>query len=135
MNYVRPNTPMVRRRGMGQASVSAPPGGIAPGSPCYDPSHDGGEIHCASYANVFLSALNPWSQNMTTTCSDAEMACFNGGAAPVGSVVSPDQAAILNATPTPPDLCASTIGMSCMSAGLIAAAAIFGLLLLTGGRR
>ena len=123
------------RRGMGQATVSAPPGGIAPGSPCYDPAHDAGELHCASASNVLLSALNPWSTNMTTTCSDAELACFNGGPAPVGSTVTPAQAAILNAPAAAADVCTSTIGMSCMSAGLIAAAVVLGLMFLKGGRR
>jgi len=122
-----------RSRGMGQ--VTAPPGGIAPGSPCYDPSHDAGEIHCASAANVMLSAFNPWATNMTTTCSVPELDCFNGGPAPVGSVVSADQAAILNAPATAAtDPCTPVIGMSCMTAGVIAAAIVVGLVLLKGIR-
>ena len=123
-----------RSRGVGQ--VSAPPGGIAVGSPCYDPSHDAGEIHCASFANVILSAFNPFSTPMTTTCSSAETACLNGGAAPVGTTVTPAQAAILNASATPAtDPCSSVIGMSCMTAALIAGAVVLGLAFMKGGRR
>jgi hypothetical protein len=123
----------LRSRGMGQ--VSAPPSGIAVGSPCYDPAHDGGEIHCASWANVIQSAFNPFSTPMTTTCSDAETACLNGGAAPVGSTVTAAQAAILNASATSTDPCAGFIGMSCMSMALIAGAIVLGLAFLKGGRR
>lgn len=90
------------RRGMGQAS--APPGGIAPGSACYDASHDGGEIHCASAANVLLSALpfNSPTGGMTTTCSAAELACLQSAPADV-----------LNAAAQTPDVCTQAVGISC----------------------
>lgn len=61
-------------RGLG--TVSPPATGIAPGSPCYDAAHDGGEVHCASLANVMLSAIPFNGPSMTTSCSDAEMACL-----------------------------------------------------------
>lgn len=57
------------------APVAPPSAGIAPGSSCYDASHDGGLIHCASWGDVILSAI-PGSTPMTTTCSPAEVACF-----------------------------------------------------------
>jgi hypothetical protein len=85
----------------GLGTVAPPAGGLAPGSPCYDPTHDGGIIHCASISNVLLSALNPFSQQMTTTCSDAENACLQTASANT-----------LNQNPTS-DLCGNTIGINC----------------------
>ena len=97
------------------ATVSAPAGGIAPGSACYDASHDGGIIHCAGASDVLLSALNPFSQHMTTACSPAEEACFQ--------TASPD---VLNQNPTL-DFCGKNIGINCSTLfgiGLVAVAAV-----------
>lgn len=104
-------------------TVQPPAGGVAPGSPCYDSTHDGGEIHCASVANVLLSAINPFAQSMTTTCSDAEEACLQT-AAP----------ATLNnptGTPTIADACTAALGVSCTSLAMFGVLGIVGLLFLT----
>lgn len=63
-----------RSRGLGQSCLSSISGGIAPGSQCYDSSHDPGEIHCATFSDI----LNPanWLKSMTTTCSQAEQDCL-----------------------------------------------------------
>ena len=62
-------------------------GAVYPGSTCYDPSHDNGQIHCAAASDVILSAFNPFTSGQTTTCSDQETSCVQsapaGGAAPV----------------------------------------------------
>lgn len=149
-NYISARTPMVpgmrRRRGMGQAS--APYGGIAPGSPCYDASHDGGIIHCAGITNVLLDSL-PFGPSATTTCSAAEMQCFQNAAnALAANPDDPNAAAVLNggaaggaggANPaSTPDACTAAIGFSCSTVA-IAVAAVLGLLMLaplmTAGRR
>jgi hypothetical protein len=113
-----------RSRGMGQ--VSAPPGGIAPGSSCYDPSHDGGEIHCASAANVLLSALpfNSPTGGMTTTCSAAELACLQTAPADV-----------LNAAAQTPDVCTSAVGISCPVVMIGVVLLLIAVPLLTAGSR
>src|ERR1700675_3245858 len=72
-----------RSRGVGQ--VSAPPNGIAPGTPCYDSSHDAGEVHCMSATNVLLASIpgNAPAGGATTNCSTAELACFQTATADV----------------------------------------------------
>ena len=121
--YVRERTWLERGpshyRGFGQ--VSAPPGGIAPGSQCYDVSHDAGEVHCASISNVLLSAIpfNAPAGGMTTNCSTAETACFQ---------TAPP--AVLNALPTPTDVCSTYLGMTCGSLALLAGVLVVGLVLL-----
>jgi hypothetical protein len=69
------------------ATVAPPSGGIAPGTACYDASHDGGQIHCASWENVLLSAI-PGSTPMTTACSAAELACLQTTPQPQPSAVN-----------------------------------------------
>lgn len=146
-NYMSARVPMVRRgRGMGQAS--APWGGITPGSPCYDATHDGGIIHCAGVTNVLLDSL-PFGPSATTTCSAAEMQCFQAAADALASnPADPGAAAILNggaaggaggANPaSTPDVCSAAIGFSCSTVA-IGVACVLGLLmlapLLTAGRR
>lgn len=139
-------TPMVRtrRRGMGQAS--APYGGIAPGSPCYDASHDGGIIHCAGFSNVLLDAIPFIGKPATTTCSDAEMQCFQNAATALASnPTDPNALAILNGGASggaggsePSDACTAAVGFSCSTLA-IGAAAVLALLMLaplmTAGRR
>ncbi len=120
---------MRARRGMGQVTTAGG-GGISPASACYDPTHDAGENHCASLSNVITSALNPFTNGLTTTCSDAEQLCLSGGATPVGSTVSPFQAANILSGSTATDPCSTSIGMSCMSIGVIAAILIGGIVLL-----
>lgn len=102
----------------GLGDVQPPAGGIAPGSACYDPSHDGGIIHCASATNVILSALNPFGQQMTTTCSPQETACFQ--------TAPPD---VLNQNPTN-DVCGTAIGINCSTLLGIAAVLVVGVLVL-----
>ena len=97
-------------------SVSAPAAGLAPGSSCYDATHDGGEIHCASIANVLLSAINPFAASMTTTCSDAEMACLQTAPASVLSAAT--------------DICTPVLGISCSSLAIFGVIGIVGLMLL-----
>ena len=113
-----------RSRGVGQ--VTAPPGGIAPGSPCYDSSHDAGEIHCASASNVLLSALpfNSPTGGMTTNCSAAELACLQ---------TAPDS--VLNAPAQTVDVCSQTFGISCPILVLGALALLVAIPLLTGASR
>lgn len=101
---------------MSLGDVQAPPAGLAPGSQCYDSSHDGGEIHCASVSNVLLSALNPFAASMTTTCSDAETACLQ---------TAPP--AVLNAAA---DICTPVLGMSCSSLAIFGVIGIIGFMLL-----
>lgn len=103
-------------RTMSLGDVSPPAAGLAPGTQCYDSSHDGGEVHCASVSNVLLSALNPFGQSMTTTCSDAELACLQ--TAP---------ASVLNAAT---DICTPLIGMSCSSLAMFAVIGVVGIMLL-----
>lgn len=78
------------------APIAPPSAGIPPGSPCYDASHDGGQVHCVSAANVIAGAMNPFGPQQTTTCSAAEIACLQ--------TAGPQ---------TPPDMCATSLGMSC----------------------
>jgi hypothetical protein len=124
-----------RSRGIGQAIVSPPSSGIAPGSPCYDPSHDNGENHCASFTSVVASAFG-MGPNQTTTCSQAEQACFEGGAIPLPNlpgILTPAQQNV-NAV-AQPDICSQTFGISCTTLGIFAALALIAIPLLTAGRR
>ena len=116
--------PLVRTMNLGDTSnVQPPAGGVAPGSPCYDPTHDGGEIHCASVSSVMLSALNPFAQSETTTCSDQELACFQ--TAPPSVLNNP------TGSPTLSDACSAVVGVSCTSLAVFGVIGIVGLLLLT----
>jgi hypothetical protein len=121
------------RRGVGQFALSAPGGGIAPGSSCYDTSHDNGMIHCASLWNVIGSAFNPLSQSgnpdyplLTTNCSASEASCM---AAATGTTVPSTILSSAGTVPAPaaaPDACTTLIGISCNTllwAGLAALAA------------
>ena len=95
----------------GFGDVQPPPAGIAPGTPCYDSSHDAGEQHCRSLSNVLLDAI-PFmapAGGGTTTCSAAELACIQ--------TLLP---AALNNSPTT-DPCSQAIGVSCATLGVFAA--------------
>ena len=73
------------RRGVGQTTVCASqvPTPIAPGSPCYDSSHDAGMSHCGP-------ALTSWlTPGVTANCSAAEESCICNGPATAVSVIAP----------------------------------------------
>jgi hypothetical protein len=120
-----------RSRGVGQTTIAPPAGGIAPGSPCYDPSHDNGEYHCASLTSVLLSALpfNSPTGGMTTNCSAAEQACFAGGSTPSGGILTAAQQAVLAST-TATDACTPVVGISCNNLLLIGLAVLAGVVVL-----
>ena len=57
--------------------------GLAPGSPCYDTTHDNGMIHCGStVAGWFLS-------NVTSNCSAYEQSCASGSLVTVNPPSTP----------------------------------------------
>lgn len=123
-----------RSRGMGQTAVSAPATGIAPGSPCYDPSHDNGENHCASISQVLWPG-NWFGNGMTTTCSVAEQACLQGGASPTVGGLTANQQAVTAAASSTGDICSQNIGLSCTTVVLIVVAALITVPLITAARR
>jgi hypothetical protein len=70
----------VSMRGLGVA--------VAPGSPCYDDSHDPGETHCVTFP------LNLFESDATYDCSAAEIYCVNNGAPAV--TLTPDLSSALS---------------------------------------
>ena len=112
-----------RSRGVGQ--VQAPPNGIAPGTQCYDSSHDAGEVHCMSATNVLLASIpgNAPTGGATTNCSAAEMACFQ--------TATPD---ILNNS-SGLDICQQYVGVPCTMVMIGAVLLLIAVPLLTAGSR
>ena len=73
-------------------------------------------------SDVLLSALNPFAQSRTTTCSTQENACFQTA-----------DPTILNnptGTPTVNDYCSQYLGVSCTSIAVVGVVGVLGLLLL-----
>lgn len=141
-------------RGNGLSHGLGDLGDLAPGQPCYDGSHDPGVIHCVSFADVVLSALNPFSNKMTTTCSNAENSCLTpargaDGNCPPGSLPTPGggcyspscltgQTVQADGTCTESDWCAGAIGISCRTLAIGGVAVFVALSILPallGGRR
>jgi hypothetical protein len=123
------------RGGVGQVIVAAPANGLAPNSPCYDPSHDNGENHCASFTSVIASAFG-MGPAQTTTCSQAEESCLQGGAVVNPSItgtLSPAQQSVIGSAA--PDICSQTFGISCVTVVLVVLGAMIVIPLLTAGRR
>jgi hypothetical protein len=125
-----------RSRGMGQLALSAPGGGISPGSSCYDASHDAGMIHCSSLWNVIGSAFNPLSQSgnpdyplLTTNCSAAEAACLT---AATGTTIPASVLGTTGSTPAPlpTDACTQMIGVSCSNLVWVGLAVLAGVVVL-----